>query len=291
MCLAPASELRPMGLRRNGSQGLFPFGFNSGVYVTVVRCQICGLIFSSPRPEPNDIGQNYDVEPLSYFSENQASTESSVDLGQFKQLKSYLSQFEEPLLALDIGTGTGLNLLKLNAEGFHVTGVEASRSFYSQALINTKDIDVILINDSIEKVEFAAETFHLVIMSAVLEHFYEPDKVLRKVSQILKPGGIVFIEVPNSEWLLGRLLNTYHKLIFSRLVTNLSPMHKPFHLYEFSLKSFQYYLQRTGDFAIEKHEYLPGELSLLGRLINRVFRPILSLSRNGVDLLMVLRKQ
>jgi 2-polyprenyl-3-methyl-5-hydroxy-6-metoxy-1,4-benzoquinol methylase len=279
-----------MGLRRNSSQGLLPFGFRSGIYMTVVRCRVCGLIFSSPRPEPVEVEQSYGVDPLNYFSEKQASHKSHLPSKTFKELRSLLSQFEEPLLALDIGTGTGRNLLDLEVNGFLVTGVEASTTFYQQALINTRDIEVNLIHDTIENVEFARESFHLVVMSAVLEHFYEPDKVLEKVSTILKPGGIVFIEVPNSEWILGRLLNFYHKVIFSRLVTNLSPMHKPFHLYEFSLKSFQCYLQRTGNFTVEKYEYLSGELSQLGRIQNRLLRPLLSLSRNGVDLLIVLRK-
>jgi len=51
----------------------------------------------------------------------------------------------------------------------------------------------------------------------------------------LKTDGIMHIEVPSSDWLIARLLNFYYKIRGLDYVTNISPMHEPFHLYEFAL--------------------------------------------------------
>lgn len=289
MCLSPSNNFRPKGLRRNSSQGLFPKRHLSGVYATVVECRVCGLIFSSPRPEPINVSEHYSVNPQEYFSEGQ------LDLGNqpsviSELLKPKLSNFEGPLRALDVGAGIGRNMLLLLHEGFSVTGVEVSKSFFDQATVNLMGYEAELVNQEIENVNLPSESFHLIIMSAVLEHFYNPDTVLDKVFDLLKPGGIVFISVPNGDWLLGRLLNLYHKLMFSRLVTNLSPMHPPYHLYEFTIESFNSYMRRSGKFKLDWYEYTAGEVPLLGSILNRSLRPILGYSKNGIDLSLVLRK-
>jgi hypothetical protein len=55
----------------------------------------------------------------------------------------------------------------------------------------------------------------------------------------LAPNGQIYAEVPSARWLIGRMLNLAYRVRGIDYVTNLSPMHSPYHLYEFELKSFQ----------------------------------------------------
>src|SRR5205085_2091982 len=79
--------------------------------------------------------------------------------------------------------------------------------------------------------------FDFITFGAVLEHLYHPAACLEKALQWLKPEGILQVEVPSSKHLVSKLINIYFTLIGTNFVTNISPMHAPFHMYEFSLKS------------------------------------------------------
>src|SRR5436309_475319 len=46
------------------------------------------------------------------------------------------------------------------------------------------------------------------------------------------------VEVPSASWLVGRIGNLFYRLSGSGYVVNLSPMHPPYHLYEFKPQSF-----------------------------------------------------
>src|SRR6185436_12697820 len=83
-----------------------------------------------------------------------------------------------------------------------------------------------------------AEHFDYIHCAAVLEHLYDPDASIKKMLSWLKKDGILHIDVPHAKWLIASLLNFYYRIIGSDYVTNLSPMHKPYHLHEFTLKSF-----------------------------------------------------
>jgi hypothetical protein len=72
----------------------------------------------------------------------------------------------------------------------------------------------------------------------------------------LKPGGLMYVEVPSSAWLLSSLMRIFYRLTGSDCVINTSPMHPPYHLYEFGLESFVRDGRRSG-YAIASHRYHP----------------------------------
>lgn len=49
------------------------------------------------------------------------------------------------------------------------------------------------------------ETFDVIIMGFVLEHVDDPDAILRKYRKLLKPGGKLYVTVPNAKSLNRRL--------------------------------------------------------------------------------------
>jgi 2-polyprenyl-3-methyl-5-hydroxy-6-metoxy-1,4-benzoquinol methylase len=57
-----------------------------------------------------------------------------------------------------------------------------------------------------ELLPFAADSFDLVTLSAVLEHVMEPEQILIQTFEKLKPGGYVFVLTPNISWIVNRFL-------------------------------------------------------------------------------------
>ncbi len=53
---------------------------------------------------------------------------------------------------------------------------------------------------------FSGEMFDLVVLSAMLEHVMEPDKIIKMAYQKLTPGGFVVILTPNIVWCFNRFL-------------------------------------------------------------------------------------
>ena len=69
------------------------------------------------------------------------------------------------------------------------------------------DIDVHV--GELEDVTFPANSFDYVHMSHVLEHVTSPVETLEKVRALLKPNGIVYVEVPNYESLSRKISRQY----------------------------------------------------------------------------------
>ena len=56
--------------------------------------------------------------------------------------------------------------------------------------------DAIDRNDDIEKLEFADETFDAAVCWSVLEHVPNPTKAIQELHRVLKPGGLIWIQLP-----------------------------------------------------------------------------------------------
>src|SRR5206468_6834057 len=118
--------------------------------------------------------------------------------------------------------------------GFDTYGIEPSPEFRKGALAHGGVSGDRLALGAVEYADFPAEHFDFISFGAVLEHLQSPSKSLERALGWLKPGGIMHAEVPSSRWLISRLVNAYYRLCGTLLVTNVSPMHVPYHLFEFS---------------------------------------------------------
>jgi predicted SAM-dependent methyltransferase len=143
--------------------------------------------------------------------------------------------------------------------------------------------------NTIEKAIYEANQFDFITFGAVFEHLYEPSLCLEKALSWLKPGGIIQIEVPSAEWLIPKFLNFYFKLRGTNYVTNLSPMHSPFHLHEFDLKSF-HELSRRLNFRIEEFEYDVCSIYSIPKIFHPILKNYMRRTNKGMQLTVYLRK-
>ena len=171
-----------------------------------------------PIPK-NGLAQHYDVSPSEYFyAHDEEHKRKSAS-----RLLDELESLTKTGRLLDVGSGRGELILVARDRGWEVTCVEPSPSF--AAVLQARDIDVI--TSGIEDCSLGSERFDAVILSAVLEHLYEPQLALQKISASLRNGGLLFLDVPNEGGLYFRAGNLYEQIKLSGSTVNLSPTFFP----------------------------------------------------------------
>jgi 2-polyprenyl-3-methyl-5-hydroxy-6-metoxy-1,4-benzoquinol methylase len=287
MCGSPSANHKVLGQRLNRSQGLSPRG-KTGISVSVMKCRNCDLIYSNPQPVPNNIQDHYGIPPESYWKEDYFIVDPQYFSTEIAQAKKLL-QFQPGMKALDIGAGIGKCMTSLNNAGFDAYGFEPSEPFYDRALSVMKIDPQRLKKGMIEEVNYEPGQFDFITFGAVLEHLYDADKSISKAMTWLKPNGLMHIEVPSSSYFVAKLMNLYFRLRGTNYVSNISPMHAPFHMYEFGLKSFTEN-QKKNNYTIAHHQYYVGQVIGYSRIIPSLFNWYMSKTNTGMQLKIWLKK-
>ncbi len=137
---------------------------------------------------------------------------------------------------IDIGSGYGEFLTAANKRGWEVFGIEPSKKFVDYAK-DKYGLDIQ--NSDIEKTNFPDDYFDVVTLNMVLEHIDNPHSLISKIYRILKKGGVLFIEVPNTDSLLLKLIKIYYRLKSKDWSPLLSPLHYPYHSYGYNILSLK----------------------------------------------------
>ncbi|MEO5571413.1 MAG: class I SAM-dependent methyltransferase [Bacteroidia bacterium] len=287
MCRAAKEFQKVLGKRLNHSQGKKPSRL-SGITVSVVQCKNCGLIFSNPQPIPEKMSDHYGTPPEQYWSsENYFEDNPNYFLYELKQFTSIMP-ITKGMKALDIGAGLGKCMIALNRAGFDSWGFEPSEPFYSRAISKMNILPERLKLSSVEDAQYENNFFDFITFGAVLEHLYDPSESIKKAMTWLKPGGLMHIEVPSSKWLINRIANIYYKIAFTDYVANISPMHNPFHLYEFSLKSFEENA-KVNNYKIAQHFYYVAS-TYMPKVIDKLLYKVMESNNTGMQLCVWLKK-
>jgi len=108
------------------------------------------------------------------------------------------------------------------------------------------------------KLPFKNKKFDYVVASNILEHLFYPDKILKEMRRVLKPGGIAIITLPNDEGIGHKLTGQFG------LFTSIEPFEqqKYKHHWIFSLKTAKDFISR--EFKIVEIKTFNG--MILGKL-------------------------
>jgi SAM-dependent methyltransferase len=288
MCTAPvADSAETLGKRLGQHQGLRPRK-RVGATTTIQRCGNCGLIFSNPTPIPQDIGQHYDVPAESYWA-GELTVSDAYFARQIELFRGLWGQGgSSGVAALDIGAGVGLAMASLEKAGFDVFGLEPSASFREVAVGRNGISPDRLSLTGVEEADYPDESFDFVTFGAVVEHLLDPAACLERALRWTRPGGLIHVEVPSSDWLMARMLDFVYRVQGLDYTTHLSPMHSPFHLYEFTLASFERHAERAG-YEIASHRRLVGSPYVPG-LLRRPAVKLMERTGTGMQLEVWLRR-
>jgi SAM-dependent methyltransferase len=288
MCGAPRDAFRFLGGRLNGSQGLRPRR-RVGITTTIVRCGECGLVFPNPLPVPARMEDHYDAPPDSYWREEYFTVADGYLSSEIRTARALLETPRDARVrALDIGAGIGKGMRALEAAGMDVWGIEPSPSFRRVALEKMGISPARIIEAPMETATLPADSFDFVTFGAVLEHLCDPAQAIARALGWLRPGGILHAEVPSATWMMARLANAYFRLAGTDFVTHTSPMHPPYHLFEFTPESFRRNAGRLG-YRLERVERFVGD-TYAPRLLDPLLRTVMRATRTGMQLGVWMRK-
>lgn len=220
----------------------------AGVRTRIVACRDCGLIFPNPMPLPLDRAALYDTAAEVYFRHH------DLDLKR-KRAAKLLQELETKTSGrrlLEVGCGQGALLDAAHQGGWHPEGLDISERF---AQFARDKLGVPVRVGDVSSVHISPESFDVVVLNAILEHLPDPRRVLMKMHRALKPGGLIWIDVPNERGLYYRMGNLWNRLRGRDWVVNLSPTFSPGHLYGFSPKSLGALLRRNGFLTLSIQGY------------------------------------
>ena len=168
-------------------------------------------------------------------------------------------QFDINKSILDFGCGNGEMLEVLKSEFENIMGLEPDIGAKDSAV--RKGFEVV---NSIIELTTRNMKFDLITLFHVIEHIYEPTDLLEEIKSLLKPGGLLVIETPNSQ---DALIALYESDRFRNYT------YWSHHPYLYSNKSLGMLVQSTGfeiisnsgvqRYSIDNHMYwlskgLPG---------------------------------
>lgn len=286
MCGADIGNLKPFGRRLDKQQGFSP-NRKVGISISVCKCLKCGLVFSNPLPRPANIQDHYGVPPESYWGESYFLTSPDYFKTEIEWFKS-LVRFEPGMKSLDIGAGIGKQMIVLSRSGFDAYGLEPGEGFYERAISNMKIPKEKISLSTLENAEYDSEFFDFISFGAVLEHLYDPSYCIKKAITWLKKDGLIHIEVPSSSWLISKLINTLYRLKGLDYVTNISPMHNPYHLYEFTPKSF-ILNGLNSEYKLADHKYYVCK-TFMPKWMDPGLKKYMKLTNTGMQLCVWLKK-
>jgi SAM-dependent methyltransferase len=203
------------------------------------QCKTCGLVALHPRPTLAELLKSYHaylpVAPreIDCWEEMiKPVIDYAVDL-----ITSRKGKHNKRLL--DIGCGYGFFLKRIEESGWEVEGIEVSGPGREYA---RNRLGLRIHAEPLEDISLPKDSFDAVTLFYVIEHVYDPFRLLQEVKRILKPGGILLLRWPHSTPIV-KILGP-----FSR---RYDVYHTPYHLYDFNPKNMKRLLELAGFESIE----------------------------------------
>jgi 2-polyprenyl-3-methyl-5-hydroxy-6-metoxy-1,4-benzoquinol methylase len=176
-------------------------------HMRIVRCGVCDLVYVSPTfdeahyktvyrsAEYQDIVRDLGIRSHEYRVERFGRERVGIMAEHVHVVRPRL---------LDVGCSTGFVVEAARDAGWEAIGLDLNPSAVEYG--RSRGLD--LRNVALEDAGFGDAEFDALSLFDVLEHLHDPVRTLRACTRLLRPGGILFLYVPNydsaSRLLMGR---------------------------------------------------------------------------------------
>jgi len=223
-------------------------GTGYGRHHSIVECRHCGLMYTNPRWNDEQLLDSYvAVEDSIYVEERE---------GRVLTFERHLRPLERlqspPGKLLDVGAHTGVFVEIAARNGWDAWGVEPSRWAVEQA----RQRGLNMVEGALGTAQLADESFDVVTMWDVIEHLHDPFAALKHASRLLRPGGLLVVHTMDID---SR---------FARVMGRRWPWLMEMHIYYFSRRTLSAMLEAAG-FRVTR-AVPQGRYSSLGYLATRI---------------------
>lgn len=242
----------------------------------IMRCGSCGFAFRESRFNQKQLADLYrKMDPKVYQAELR---------GRDRTAELHLEILNRSIRGgqlFDVGCASGLFLSKALDAGWQVTGIEPSEVLYREAVERLAGRGTVL-PLTLEEADLGDQKFDAITLWDVLEHVVDPMKIVKTCRELLKPGGCLFVNVPDLDSLQARVLGKRWPLLlpehmnyFNRGSLKLCAEKSGLHLARFGRRrsyfSVQYVLHRCSQHRIPAARLLSG---VARTAVGRVLIPI-----------------
>lgn len=206
----------------------------------ILRCEDCQYLFVHPRP--NHLADIYSEDYFEGAShgfgfrnyEREKLANSHVFAWLLDRIEGWLPNKG---CLLDVGTAMGVFLSMAAARGWTASGLDVSG--YASAAARHKGLDVR--SGTLQDHRWAVSQFDAVTYLDVFEHLSDPRAELSTLRELIRPGGLLVINTPNTCSLVARVLRTrWHHFV------------PPEHLQWYSPQNLQRLLAEYGFEVLQK---------------------------------------
>lgn len=215
----------------------------------VVRCQVCGLMRTSPRPTADSIGAYYPADYGPYKGTRVGSSHQDGGSIKARMVAAAKRVFDTKAHALpdmpagrmlEIGCASGSFLHEMAGKGWQVEGIE----FSPDASAVARALGYAVETGALESIEKPVAAYDLIVGWMVLEHLHEPVESLRKLRGWAKLGAWLAISVPDAG---AQEFRVFGKRWYA--------LQLPTHLFHFDRKSITNVLDQSGWELVSVHPH------------------------------------
>ena len=191
-----------------GPDGLIPTTDRFGTALAdIVRCRACGHRQTDPMPADAVLESAYaEAASEDYVAEEAGQRETARRTLQ--RIESHLSPVPIPnnggprhRRLLDLGCWVGFLLAEAEQRGWGTTGVEPS-AFASAYARDRLGLDVR--TGDLFTTDLPLHHYDAIVMGDVIEHLPRPGEALDRMAELLRPGGIAWMALPDAGSVVAR---------------------------------------------------------------------------------------
>jgi len=244
--------------------------------ISFYNCVECNIEFASPRLVESELFELYEGDDWrnESFYKNWTYENWAYDKGKdyylvqqnIKLVKEFLNIGSS---VLDVGCDIGLSVRALQDIGFYSEGIETSTTGAKIAQEKTGiKVHNLQLHDLKAKTQFDG-----ILLLDVLEHVYDPVKLLIECASNLRIGGYIFIHVPHHRGLGTQYKKFLHKI---GLKQDYKHFGFPAHIYGFDKKSLKIILHKAGFKAVHfeswSNKLTRGKVNIFNYLLVKIIR-------------------
>ena len=240
----------PTSCQQTGREQPCPCGrqsaifFNLGEGRAALRCQQCGLLARHPLPSEEELLKFYREDYCDQYLQEQAG---SGRRNLYIHALDCIERLQPPPGTLvDVGCGMGALLSLSEKRGWRAIGYDPSHAAIASARARGLEAHQAVWPPSM----LPDEVVDVVTFVNVLDHLSDPFAALGEARRVLKPGGVLYIRVPNGP-MHARLSRLFSVFGWQRLAV--------MHLFGFGRSAFVYHLPRLGFSAPTVRAALPSQ--------------------------------